>query len=302
MKVTGFTAIYVLMISLLCISCSKQVDEYVMYDKATGEAITLNEVVDELVNYDVIVVGEYHGTREIHKLQADLLKTLHRKNKSIAISLEMFERDVQDVLDAYLSREIDEQEFLINSRPWSNYDPDYKPVIEFARKKKLPVLASNVPRRYASHVGRYSLEYLKEVPQDERQFFADEVFLTEDRYKEKFFETMLAMPHMTGTSSEEFDLRMRNLYAAQSLKDDTMAESIVTFLEKEPGKTIVHLNGDFHSRERLGVVTKINLRNPELKIAVISPLFVSVDEEFVYDEEFSNIGDFIVVLQIQDNE
>jgi uncharacterized iron-regulated protein len=64
----------------------------------------------------------------------------------------MFERDVQDILDAYLEGNISEKTFLKQSRPWPNYLKDYRPLIEFARKKGMPVIAANIPRGTAAAV------------------------------------------------------------------------------------------------------------------------------------------------------
>lgn len=70
------------------------------------------------------------------------------------LSLEMFERDVQTVLDEYLRGLIREADMLQDARPWANYDKDYRPMVEFARAHGIPVAAANVPRRYVGAVGR----------------------------------------------------------------------------------------------------------------------------------------------------
>src|SRR3954467_8455063 len=68
--------------------------------------------------------------------------------------MEMFERDVQIVLDEYLSDLITEQHFLASSRPWGNYKTDYRPLVELAKEKHLDVIAANAPRRYVNMVSR----------------------------------------------------------------------------------------------------------------------------------------------------
>ena len=132
---------------------------------------------------------------------------------------------------------------------------------------------------------------------------AKDVVITDDLYKQRFYETMLNSPHLSSMNSEILEQRLFNLYAAQSLKDDTMAESIVNHIEEIPGTKVIHFTGDFHSRERLGMVTKIKGLNPELKIAVISPVILIDEEKFTYSEEMSNIADFIFVIkEISGNE
>src|SRR5439155_26773523 len=89
--------------------------------------------------------------------------------RPVALALEMFERDVQDVLDEYVSALIVEQHFKDASRPWKNYVQDYRPLVEFARANKLAVLASNAPRRYVNRVGRLGAASLRDIPDPSRR-------------------------------------------------------------------------------------------------------------------------------------
>ncbi len=68
--------------------------------------------------------------------------------------MEMFERDVQIVLDEYLKNYISESHFISSSRAWGNYKTDYRPLVEFAKQNKIDVVAANAPRRYVNMVSR----------------------------------------------------------------------------------------------------------------------------------------------------
>ena len=59
-----------------------------------------------------------------------------KERRPVALSLEMFERDVQTVLDEYLAGLISERHFLLSSRPWKNYETDYRPLVEYARAQQ----------------------------------------------------------------------------------------------------------------------------------------------------------------------
>lgn len=50
-----------------------------------------------------------------------------------------------------------------------------------------------------------------------------------------------------------------------------MAESIVSYLDDNPGAQIVHVAGKFHTEQGLGTAASILSRNPSLKVVVISP-------------------------------
>ena len=68
-------------------------------------------------------------------------------SKRPCVSLEMFERDVQAVMDEYLQGVIREGDFIKDSRPWPNYVSDYHPAVQMAKQAKLPVICANAPRR-----------------------------------------------------------------------------------------------------------------------------------------------------------
>ena len=74
--------------------------------------------------------------------------------RSVALSLEMFERDVQHILDEYLQDLITESQFKSSARPWEHYDADYRAMVEMAKAVGVPVLAANAPRRYVNRVSR----------------------------------------------------------------------------------------------------------------------------------------------------
>ncbi len=296
---TGHIISVIIILVLLFISlasCGIGYREYELYDTENDRSLSLNRFAAKLAEYDVVVFGEFHGNSIIHKLQADLLPRYYNHTTDFAVSMEMFERDVQDILNNYLAGNIDEEEFISQSRAWSSYKFDYRDIIEFAKSKNLPVIAANVPRHYANDVSRYGLDILDSRGTYNQEYYAKEVTLTEDVYKSKFFSTMLDSPHIDSYEQDILEHRLENLYAAQSLKDDTMAESIVNFRNEHTGQKIIHFNGDFHSRERLGVITKLLKREPDLKIGVISPLHRK-DFDLATRQSLRNKADFIVVIE-----
>ena len=107
---------------------------------------------DILMDYSVIFIGEEHGSRVSHQAELTILKGLAERDSNLVLALEMFEQDVQDILDAYLKGKISEKKFLKQARPWPNYLEDYRPLVEFAKEKGMHVIAANIPRRAAAAV------------------------------------------------------------------------------------------------------------------------------------------------------
>jgi len=103
-----------------------------------------------MANADVLFFGEDHSDSTGHYLEYTLFKKLSEQYPGkIALSMEMFETDCQNVLDEYLSGFIREKNFITEARAWKNYK-DYRPLIEFAKASHIPVVAANAPARYVN--------------------------------------------------------------------------------------------------------------------------------------------------------
>lgn len=281
----------VLIFSILPVFCQ----EYKIIDSKMNKEIILREMAERLGEFDVIFFGEYHGNKILHSLEFELLKMLHSNNKNMIISLEMFERDVQHILDRYLNDEISEADFLTESRPWPNYKTDYKPLIEFAKENELTVIAANIPRRYASMISKQGLNALDSLSHAEKEFVAKKHIVFEDEYKEIFIQTMKDNMAHSNRMPMGMKMNLDLIYAAQCIKDDTMAESILKYQRIPPRRKVIHYNGDFHSRKHLGTAQKIQVLEPMLKVAVITPLMCK--DEFVWEDEDLLEGEFLILIK-----
>ncbi|HFK5582769.1 ChaN family lipoprotein [Elizabethkingia anophelis] len=249
--------------AVFCITGIKaqQFDAYKFYNKK-GKAVKTEKIVKQLSDYDVVLFGELHNNSIVHWLQLKFTEALYQqKNSQLILGAEMFERDNQPQLDRYLSGKLDPKSMKDSVRLWNNYITDYKPLLDFAKAKNLKFIAGNIPRKYAYQVAKQGLESLNTLDTKEKAYIATlpiKVTLDTPGYKE--------MKTMMGDHAD--DLKVMNFISAQAVKDATMAESIINNLE--PGKTFVHYNGNYHSKEYGGIYWYLKQRNPNLKIAVIS--------------------------------
>src|SRR4029453_18551991 len=178
---------------------------------------------------DVVFVGENHDDPETHRLELGLIEAIGRSGRPVILSLEMFERDAQPLLNDYLAGRMSEADFLAKSRPWDRYITDYRPMVELAKAKGWPVIASNVPRPMASAIGRKGLAALDTLTPLEPTWAARDIKCPEDAYRVRFMETMRghgsggAAPAPGDTLPTAAAARF---YLAQCIKDETMAESI----------------------------------------------------------------------------
>jgi uncharacterized iron-regulated protein len=253
--------------------------------------MSFTKLADKLAQVDAIFIGEIHNDSLTHVWEFELLKAVHRRFPDLGISMEMFERDVQPLLDGYLRGEVTELVFLEKSRPWKNYTKAYRPLVEFAREHGLPVLAMNVPRRYAGRIAMQGMLDQTALHDSEKVWVAKKIKILEGEYRDRFMKVL----EDPGQPQAMARMNPENLYAAQCLKDDTMAESIDTFLQSHPDFKIVSYQGDFHSAFGLGIVQKLKLLNPSIRTAVISIVPV---EDYPPGETdvFRGQGDYLIFV------
>lgn len=259
----------------------------------TGRNIAPGKLLASLTSADAVFVGEQHDDPETHRLEEWILTGLHRRNgKRVVLAMEMFERDQQGALDRYLAGLLDETAFAKAITLWRNYPTDYRPMIEYARKHRIPVVASNAPVAHVRKVGREGLAALDNLPLRERMEVATQVQAPMgDTYQRRFFETMLGM----GQHGPGGDTTLKRTYEAQCLRDDTMAESVARALV--PDHQVIHVNGSFHSDAGLGTVARLRWRRPigvDVRVVKAVPVKGSVERAAI--QEFLPEADFLVFV------
>lgn len=277
-----FLTFFIFQISFLN---AQEIKPFQFYNEK-GKTVKFDKMIKDLANYDVVFIGEHHNNSINHWLQLQITKALSgKKNNQLTLGAEMFERDNQSQLNDYLSGKLDEKVLKDSMRLWQNFTTDYKPLVDFAKDKKLKFIATNIPRRYASIVAKKGLDSLNTVTDKEKSWMMKlpvEVSLETPGY-----------PEMMEMMGDHAGPNAMNLVAAQAMKDATMAESIFKNLEK--GKLFIHYNGDYHSKEFGGTVWYLKKLNPDLKIAVIS-IFESEDENLTLPKEDFTPTNFNLVI------
>jgi len=238
-----------------------------VYDARRATFTDFEIMTADLARADVVLIGEQHDDPNTHRLELAVLEALARRNVAVTLSLEMFERDVQGSVDTYMSGSSVEDEFLKQSRPWPRYATDYRPLVEFARQRRWPVVAANVPRRIAADVAKLGKPAVDSLNTTERSFAAADLQCPHDTYFDRFAEEMGG--HQSGSSADNTTERY---YWAQCVKDETMAESIASAyakLEGRPG-VVVHITGSFHSDYGEGTGARVRRRLAGRRVATVS--------------------------------
>ena len=289
---------------------------YRVFD-TNGNRTNIDELISVVKSVDVTFIGEIHTDATAHHLEALLLEKTWDKWQTL--SLEMFETDVQYVLDEYMTGHINEEHFLKSARSWENYGSDYRKLIEFSKEKGTSVIAANAPRRYVNMVRRMGKNSLLNLPEEGKRFLPPlPVPDASSEYEKKFKAIMTAHHSMINmvTDSPKGENSQKNsnsnfvdskieesnlmelegferMLAAQNLWDASMAWSIASHLEKNSKNRVLHVNGSFHTDFSLGIPEQLNNYSPNLDLLIVT-IVPSLDYPNFRDSMIG-LGDYIII-------
>ncbi|MBI1221507.1 MAG: iron-regulated protein [Bacteroidetes bacterium] len=247
-----------------------------------GKILSWEKVLQELENADMIFFGESHNDPHAHWYEKKLAQYLiDKKGKNLVMGCEMLEADNQLVVNEYLSGIINYTKLEENARLWNNHKTDYQPIIDLAKENGIPVIATNIPRRYAAMVYSNGFDALNSLEPEAKSFFAPLPIQYDTAVA--CYNKLLHMD-MMGHGSPNFP-------KSQAAKDATMAHFILK--NWTPGKVFYHWNGSYHSNNHEGIVWYLKQANPNLKIYVISNS--SEDDIDKLSKESEDKGDAILI-------
>lgn len=228
---------------------------YVLYS-AKGKKVSYEKMLKDLSKQDVVLIGELHNNPISHWLELEITQNLAGK-RQLVLGAEMFERDNQAALTDYLRGKITAKGLDSSARLWKNYKTDYAPLVNFAKDRNVPFIATNVPRKYASQVSRAGFESLSNLTSEEKAWIAPMPIAYDSNLPG--YQKMLTM---MGEHTSP------NMPKAQALKDATMAHFI--FSNWNPGALFIHYNGSYHSEYHEGISWYLKRSKANIKIATIA--------------------------------
>lgn len=238
---------------------------------------TLTDVIEAASGKKIVYVGEYHDRYAHHTVQLQVIKALFEKDPNLAIGMEMFQRPFQKVVDDYISGAIDEREFLKNSEYFKRWVFDYnlyKPILDFARSRKIPVVALNQKKEITEKVSKGGMDSLTD---EERKEAPQQMDFADDAYRGRL---KIIFDQHKGPGERSFDF----FYQAQVLWDETMALSIDEFMQKNPGHRMVVIAGGGHLAYGSGIPKRSFRRNG-------LPYFIVMNDS----EADKDIADYLVL-------
>jgi len=223
-------------------------------DTLRGEPIRFEELLDELQGARVIYLGEYHPLTRHHELQSRILRGLADRGVSLVLAMEQFEYFTQPVLDQFNAGEMALDQ-LVAETEWDKRwraNTNYHALVGIARERGIPLLALNARAETIRAVGRMSLEGIRV---EQRAELPREMYLDDPVY-ERLLTRVLGV-HMA------FDPgKLRPVIQAQIVRDEVMADRLVSFLSSPAGegRVGVVLCGRGHCEYGLGMPDRVAWR------------------------------------------
>ena len=290
MKLTNIKKSLFVLLGCLCLTFTAHAQKtgkspYTLFD-SKGVEISYDEMIKKLSAYDLVFIGEMHNCPITHWLEFEITRSLYAIHKDkLTIGEEMLEADNQLILDEYMQRKIDYDRFEAEARLWDNYSTDYSNVVYFAKENGIPFVATNVPRRYANAAKRNGLAFLDSLSDEAKRYMAPLPITF--KYDEEGSQETFAMMNMMGGHK---GADTKKLAQAQAIKDATMA----WFIAKNLKNKFIHLNGNYHTDNKAGIIPYLLEYRPGTKYVTITS--VRQDEINKLEDENKGRADFYICV------
>ncbi len=236
--------------------------------------IDFQDLIEDLLNYQVIYIGEVHTSKEIHDMQLKIIEELFKKEKKLIIAMEAFQQPFQEALDLYVEGEISEEEMIEKTeykKRWRVDTKFYSPIWRFAEKHGIKILALNIPDELRKEIRKKGLEKVKSPLIPPRVIYPPQEY-------ENFLRKSLERHNV--------EISWKRFLDIQTAWDNGMAYRLLKVLLLYPDHKIVVIVGKGHLYKGYGIPYVLQKLYPEVKQAILYP-----DEEerfyFLFSRDFS---------------
>jgi uncharacterized iron-regulated protein len=243
----------------------------------------LAQTIAQIDSARVILVGETHTRYDHHLVQLEILKLLYQKSAKLAIGVEWFQQPFQQHLDAYIAGEISEEEMLQQTGYFERWRYDYRlyrPIIQYAREHKIPIIALNASRELSDALGTSGFD---DLPAELKEQLPKSYDWSDKAYEKRLRAVFDEHPEF----SREFDAFLRG----QLTWDESMAERAAEYLQANPDSRMLVLAGSGHIAYDSGIPNRIKRRIDVEQYSIL------ISEDYLTISEKS--ADFLVISAVQ---
>lgn len=210
---------------------------------------TEEQVFQSLPRSGFILLGEHHADTAHHQWQLAQIEQLYQQQSKLTIGLEMLPRTSQQALDSWVAGKLTKTEFIEQSgwlEYWSfNFD-DYFPILEFARKNKIPLVALNVSHQLLQGIKQVGWDA---VPENHREGVGNPA-----KPLKNYIRKLAKSFTRHGEPGKPVDkIAFLHFLQQQLTWDRAMAEALSKAFAKNTDGLVVGLMGSWHIIDKEGV-------------------------------------------------
>ncbi len=251
----------------------------------------LEAIVPKLATYRAVLIGENHTAYGDHLNQVAVIKSLHQQWKGMAIGLEFVQQPFQKTLDEYVACRLSEFDMLRQTQWYKRWKYDfrlYRPIFEFAREQKIPLIALNIPTELTKRISKVGLDGLTTQQRQQLPKTIDKSNKAYEKHLKSVFNRHARVGHVQSSkkgkdnkqihkqsskhvakhSAHSANKRFDRFYEAQLAWDEGMAATAAAYLLKHPTDNMVVLAGGGHLINRHGIPARLE-RRIRSKVAVV---------------------------------
>lgn len=278
--------LWIVMLIMSMTTYAQKTPEIFRIFDAKGKEVSYEKMIKTVSATDVVFFGEIHNCVISHWMELKVLEALAENNKKLKVGMEMLEADNQLIIDEYTSSLISSDRFEEECRLWPNHSTDYEPLVYYAKRHHLPLIATNVPRRYASIVKEKGLAFLDSLSAEAKRYLPKlPIKYVENKNAQEGFALM-------GLLGKAKETKPQLMAQAQAIKDATMGWFIAQNLKK--GEQMIHFNGTYHSDARNGIIPYLLEYRPKTTISTIRA--VRQEEIDKIEKDYLGLADFYICI------
>ena len=275
--------LWIVMLMMSMTTYAQKTPEIYRIFDAQGKEVSYEKMIKTVSATDVVFFGEIHNCVISHWMELKVLEALTENNKKLKVGMEA---DNQLIIDEYTSSTISSDRFEEECRLWPNHSTDYEPLVYYAKRHHLPLIATNVPRRYASVVKEKGLAFLDSLSAEAKRYLPKlPIKYVENKNAQEGF----ALMGLLGKAKEP---KPQLMAQAQAIKDATMGWFIAQNLKK--GEQMIHFNGTYHSDARNGIIPYLLEYRPKTTISTIRA--VRQEEIDKIEKDYLGLADFYICI------
>ena len=219
-----------------------------IFSRKTGGLISFGEMIEDLLDADLVCIGENHDSDLHHRLQLQMIKALHARDERLGVGLEMFQKPYQKIINRYFRKELSEEAFLKESEYELRWGYDwslYRPIVEFCRKNDLPLAALNAPKELIGRISQVGMAALNDVERKE----LGPIDIQFKEHRAHWYDLLAKMHNNPKATAEQKE----RSYQVMATWDDFMARTAVDFQNHRQLRRLIILAGSGHIERGFGI-------------------------------------------------